>query len=1835
MMRSLPADMRQALEGTRQELRTAAQVRQPWQTCAIGGVWFSDRVAEDGRYPVLHLRGVDDSAGDGQWGYSMATFTMAPTPPNDPPTTAVSARFDAVYGSIVRELVEWGKRLVALSDNEEVDPQEWDDVYNRALIEVHWIAAAPRLILGPGLDANGKPKRLKASAVKERLRLFESGNYESLVAKYCSPACSSDNNFSASRVDEQQAAEEGSRAARERRAVLAASCGRPGKGYQYATSRPPAYLTDEREQHLAAKQPQRSQHERELLTGSLKRVITKCRADAAAREASSGGARQTRGNVSDSPDPMTTEVPEIEITEEALFRTLYQMDPTASNPVDGLSTWMLRAMFPRSEKVRPRGPDSTAARITELANLYATGELPQEFYALLNGASLIALFKNQHKRDGREDLRPIAMTSRLRVLFVRTAQAGFVADLRTAVEPEQLAAHTRNGTEKLIDSLKFQLDLPGHEDWVVISLDMVNAFNTCSRPDIINALWSNPDLRPLVRLAYAGLAPEAELAVTVNGERQIAQFLSSCGVQQGAPDASAQYNILADRLYKHITQALDGEGVCHAICDDGYVAGPASKVFPLMTKVFGSHGQPGLAELYTGCKPHLGKLWYYSRHGNLESWSDVEGTYPWREAVDQGVVIQEYVPKIDDVAHEEWRGAGFIAGGVPMSADCERGHQFVQWIMERKLDKLEREFQRAEDTFKDSTNKQTLWSLTFFSMRSQLNHWRNNVDKSDMREASKRFDRLVDRIQERLCGLEEGTLNRPHNERGRPEWLPEPRRAEENEDEADARQLCDFEHHVLRMRMCLPPRLGGLGCRSSRDNLPVAWLSSRLQSLPSLVNARVRGGGTRLGLCPGNQVEDALGAHSFDHNKVWEDGQGPWSALLASNTRFSRMFREAWSEMQEMAGFPQTGPLAEPVYRAGMSISHKAQKLFSTQIEDTWHASLLAQVRAQSEIWPKSPILTTFLRHPVGIGGSSWVTALPSKRFRLSNLELEEAIARTLGTPSPALRNLKRKLRHQELFIPTTDGGLTTTTITDHLDNLINNPSAAGAWKSAHNLARDEFARLMSSVIGATVTKEVLHWLVGDVRPKYCIDMAVGPIPQLDEEGDPVLMHSEPMAVEFKRIQTVTFADDDVHQGDGVDRWYNPVQNRRNDYGPNTAGAPADRYAQARLGELINRYVKADEDRNDGLSTHRDAFKDLGLVMMVFGAFGELSSDARLLVKRLAAVAAQDHPMKYNQSTVARARALYENFIKRCLSTISSRAYGRVVEDRLRAVERAYYNQAEPIGSSSRSRGAMARQLFNGQGGLEAAQDEELLLGASGFGRLASAQEVQNERQQAVCAVAESIVQDDTMYPEHQTGQPDHVSDSSVSPEPEPWQAAPAAMWEQPESITSSPAPSDESYGPVAIRSEPRTTGVGAHPLALTLNQWGIAPGSERHQKVRPTLSVRVDDGSDRTTLLLWFSETASSNVRWARSQLASRSECRPAQVSVWLAQGVHGPDSWSAAAWSHLPRHPSKYMLVAPSGAAIIIPSATEATRQSVSELLTPVAWTAHGFGHSAPWGFDYGSANPQAATTYEQHEDGQWHWEHRWWGVDLATAQLSEDRGDGSARVDSAQESNSHDDVRVAGSRSAGLQRFNFPTSGEGHGNAGRQRAPNMASCRCAPTSRANTGAAERAINAGATRRHNHARQLPARVTVAAAPTTAPAGAGALSQSPGCTGAPAGASTGRLTISHIYCPLMFQALQEAEGSVPDQFAAIPLIADTWSTMVVLMRDAIDAARMRVALHTAFATSSDGHISADTQDAVMRHSDCPTDLLHATAAAQVALMGAERFEAAMFASAGRPVPQP
>jgi len=87
------------------------------------------------------------------------------------------------------------------------------------------------------------------------------------------------------------------------------------------------------------------------------------------------------------------------------------------------------------------------------------------------------------------------------------------------------------------------------------------------------------------------------------------------------------------------------------------------------------------------------------------------------------------------------------------------------------------------------------------------------------------------------------------------------------------------------------------------------------------------------------------------------------------------------------------------------------------------------------------------------------------------------------------------------------------------------------------------------------------------------------------------------------------------------------------------------------------------------------------------------------------------------------------------------------------------------------------------------------------------------------------------------------------------------------------------------------------------------------------------------------------------------------------------------------------------------------------------------------------------------------------------------------------------------------------------------------------------------------------------PARVTIAAAPTTAP-------------------------------------------TVQDQFAAILLIADTWSTMVVLMHNAIDAARMLVALHTAFATSSDGHISADTQDdtqdAVMCHSDCPADLLHA-----------------------------
>src|SRR5690349_13902539 len=68
-----------------------------------------------------------------------------------------------------------------------------------------------------------------------------------------------------------------------------------------------------------------------------------------------------------------------------------------------------------------------------------------------------------------------------------------------ALGPLQFA-FAPGGSETALHVLQAALDL--HPDWVVISSDLSNAFNTCSRSHTLTTLFDTPALSPLFRLAH-------------------------------------------------------------------------------------------------------------------------------------------------------------------------------------------------------------------------------------------------------------------------------------------------------------------------------------------------------------------------------------------------------------------------------------------------------------------------------------------------------------------------------------------------------------------------------------------------------------------------------------------------------------------------------------------------------------------------------------------------------------------------------------------------------------------------------------------------------------------------------------------------------------------------------------------------------------------------------------------------------------------------------------------------------------------------------------------------------------------------------------------------------------------------------------------------------------------------------------------------------------------------------------------------------------------------------------------------------------------------------------
>ena len=148
--------------------------------------------------------------------------------------------------------------------------------------------------------------------------------------------------------------------------------------------------------------------------------------------------------------------------------------------------------------------DEQMSLVEDFGMRYLGGTLPAWFYQVWLTVMTVPLFKTSEQTS----VRPLG----IRNPFVRTLHKEVVSqnkdDFISYLEPEQLAMSVAGGG-KLVFSVRMLAE--ERRDFVVVKIDMKNAFNEVSRASILEAFEEEPSLQHLRGHAAVVLAPGSGL----------------------------------------------------------------------------------------------------------------------------------------------------------------------------------------------------------------------------------------------------------------------------------------------------------------------------------------------------------------------------------------------------------------------------------------------------------------------------------------------------------------------------------------------------------------------------------------------------------------------------------------------------------------------------------------------------------------------------------------------------------------------------------------------------------------------------------------------------------------------------------------------------------------------------------------------------------------------------------------------------------------------------------------------------------------------------------------------------------------------------------------------------------------------------------------------------------------------------------------------------------------------------------------------------------------------------------------------------------------------------
>jgi len=600
------------------------------------------------------------------------------------------------------------------------------------------------------------------------------------------------------------------------------------------------------------------------------------------------------------------------------------------------------------------------------AGEYINGRLPAWFSYLWATVRLVAPIK-QTAGDCVLDVRPIGIGEPRRVSCVSQVMDDWKTRFADRLWPHQVAIGIESGVHAL--GLGLRMALEQHPGWVLLKLDLVNAFNEMARAAVLESIESDfdgefADLLPLFRTSLAFKS------MIVLGDRAKTQaaFDSEEGMQQGSGEGPAGFCLGLHRDLVDADQQLAPHGGCaKADMDDTYLLGPIEQVLPAAIRF------ADRLEERTGIRLNLGKSALHSLNPGRDL-QTLSSDPLYAEAFKVG-----RLDCVDPLVDPYGSGYGLVACGVPIGDET-----FVRSFVDSKVDAALEQIQKSTDMLR-GVHHQSAWVQNLVCLRPKMGFIAQTCHGRHVDAALRRFDRAI------LAAA------------GASACLP----------------LEQLSGRAAR-RLSLPARLLGCGLRKTAELAPAAFAGTICRVGPMLVD-RDANGSTRAGFLHA-QLEPVFGAGSFDEGQE----QHRFDGLLRSGCTIGRVLESCWQTLvtahadASNGTGPQEGPFSVTASAAGTDGSkafRKPQHAFTESLELAWYDQLDIQYKALSRTDAARQAWLNLDRF-----STQWVRAIPSPTLGwvLGNDVFSEVVATYLALPSPACAPLvgQRIGRHRDVLDP-------------------------------------------------------------------------------------------------------------------------------------------------------------------------------------------------------------------------------------------------------------------------------------------------------------------------------------------------------------------------------------------------------------------------------------------------------------------------------------------------------------------------------------------------------------------------------------------------------------------------------------------------------------------------------------------------------------------------------------------------------------------------------------------------------------------------------------------------